>query len=111
MRWVGHVASIGVICSRTNLIRKPEGKRKLGRYMCRWEDNIKIDLKGTQCESVDWNQGIQNRVLWCALELGNEGKGGKCLDWLSGFILPRRTLLNGVSYSCCCYYDYYCALL
>jgi hypothetical protein len=24
---------------------KPEGKRSLGRYRCRWEDNIKIDLE------------------------------------------------------------------
>jgi hypothetical protein len=25
--------------------RKLEGKRPLGRHKCRWEDNIKIDLK------------------------------------------------------------------
>jgi hypothetical protein len=27
------------------LIRKPEGKRPLGKLGCKWEDNIKIDLK------------------------------------------------------------------
>jgi len=27
------------------LVGKPEGKRSLGRPMCRWEDNIKMDLR------------------------------------------------------------------
>jgi hypothetical protein len=27
------------------LVGKPEGKRSLGRYKLRWEDNIKMDLK------------------------------------------------------------------
>jgi hypothetical protein len=27
------------------LVRKPEGKRPLGRGMCRWEDNTKLDLQ------------------------------------------------------------------
>jgi hypothetical protein len=27
------------------LIAKPEGKRPLGRSKCRWEKNIKIDLR------------------------------------------------------------------
>jgi hypothetical protein len=26
------------------LVRKPQGRRPLGRPRCRWEDNIKIDL-------------------------------------------------------------------
>jgi len=45
MRWVGHVA-----CMRERrgafrvLVRKPEGKRPLGRPSCRWEDNINRDL-------------------------------------------------------------------
>ena len=28
------------------LVRKPEGKRPLGRPRRRWEDNIKMDLQG-----------------------------------------------------------------
>jgi hypothetical protein len=28
-----------------NLVGKPEGKRSLGRSRCRWEDNIKMDLR------------------------------------------------------------------
>jgi hypothetical protein len=27
------------------LVRKPEGKRPLGRPRCRWDDNIRMDLK------------------------------------------------------------------
>jgi hypothetical protein len=27
------------------LVRRPEGKRPLGRPRCRWEDNIKMDLR------------------------------------------------------------------
>jgi hypothetical protein len=46
MRWAGHVA-----CMREEkgvfrvLVRRPEGKRPLGRPRRRWEDNIKMDLR------------------------------------------------------------------
>jgi len=36
------------------LVRKPEGKRPLGRPRCRWEDNIKTDLQEVACGGVDW---------------------------------------------------------
>jgi hypothetical protein len=29
------------------LVGKPEGKRPLGRPRCRWEDGIRMDLRGT----------------------------------------------------------------
>jgi hypothetical protein len=35
-------------------VGKHEGERKLRRLARRWEDNIKMDLKGTLCASVDW---------------------------------------------------------
>jgi hypothetical protein len=45
MRWAGHVARMG---PKTNayrrLVVKPEGKRPLGRPICRWVDNIKMEL-------------------------------------------------------------------
>jgi hypothetical protein len=45
MRWAGHVACIG---DKRNaykiLVGKPEGKRPLGRFKCRWEDNIRMNL-------------------------------------------------------------------
>jgi hypothetical protein len=37
------------------LLRKPEGKRPLGRRSCRWEDNIRMDLQEVGCGGKDWN--------------------------------------------------------
>jgi len=31
------------------LVRKPVGKRPLGRPRCRWEDNIKMDVQEVIC--------------------------------------------------------------
>jgi hypothetical protein len=46
MSWAWHVARMGVINSFKSVVEKPEGKRPLGkRIICRWEDNIKIDVK------------------------------------------------------------------
>jgi hypothetical protein len=43
---------------------KLEGKRLLGRPKLRWQDNIKMDLKETVCESVDCIQVVQGRNHW-----------------------------------------------
>jgi len=49
------------------LVRKPEGKKPLGRPRRRWEGNIKIYLQevGGGCE--DWMELAQNRDRWRAL--------------------------------------------
>jgi hypothetical protein len=39
-----HVLETGGGANRV-LVGTPEGKRPLGRHMCRYEDNIKIDLQ------------------------------------------------------------------
>jgi hypothetical protein len=44
MRLAGHVARMGEECIWI-LVRKPEGKRPLGRQICRCVDNIKMDLR------------------------------------------------------------------
>jgi hypothetical protein len=36
------------------LVGKPEIKRPLGRPRRRWEDGIRMDLKGTGLGGVDW---------------------------------------------------------
>jgi hypothetical protein len=36
------------------LVRKSEWKRPHERHRHRWEENIKIDLKDTGCEDVEW---------------------------------------------------------
>jgi hypothetical protein len=46
MRWAQHVACMGEkrnTCSVS--VGKPEGKIPLGRARCRWEENIKMDLR------------------------------------------------------------------
>jgi hypothetical protein len=37
------------------IVRKPEGKRPLGRPNCKWDNNIKMDLKEIGCKvAIDW---------------------------------------------------------
>jgi hypothetical protein len=46
------------------LVRKPEGKRKLGRLSPRWEDNIRMDLKEIDLKVVDWIYLAQGKEQW-----------------------------------------------
>jgi hypothetical protein len=43
------------------LVRKPEGKRPLGRPRCRWLDSIKMDLREMGWDGVDWINMVQDR--------------------------------------------------
>jgi hypothetical protein len=46
MRLAGHVAHIGEERGVYRvLVGMPKGKKPLGRPRCRWEDNIKMDLR------------------------------------------------------------------
>jgi len=45
---------------------KPEGKRPLGRFRRKWEDNIKMDLQEVGCGGVDWIDLAQDRDRWLA---------------------------------------------
>jgi hypothetical protein len=36
------------------LVRKPEGKRSLGKPKLRWVDNIKMDLREIGWDGKDW---------------------------------------------------------
>jgi hypothetical protein len=38
----------------------PKGKRPLGRRRCRWDDNIKIDLRETGIYGANWIWLVQN---------------------------------------------------
>jgi hypothetical protein len=49
------------------LVGKPEGRRSLGRPICRWMDNIKIDLREIGWDVVDWIDVAQDRDQWRAL--------------------------------------------
>jgi hypothetical protein len=45
------------------LVRKPEGKRPLGRPRRRWVDNISIDLGEMGWDGVDWIGKFGNEPL------------------------------------------------
>jgi hypothetical protein len=49
------------------LVGRPEGKKPLGRPRCRWEDNIKMDLRKMGIDGMNWIQLAQDRVQWRAL--------------------------------------------
>jgi hypothetical protein len=48
------------------LFGKPERKRPLRGPRRRWEDNIRMDLRETGWESVNWIQLAQDRDQWRA---------------------------------------------
>jgi hypothetical protein len=49
------------------LVGKPEGKRPLGRPRRMWVDNIKMDLRQTGWDGVDWIDMAQDRDQWRSL--------------------------------------------
>jgi hypothetical protein len=68
MRLAGHVARMGQKRNAYRiLMRKPEGKRPLGRPRRRWTDNIKIDLREIEWNGVNWIGLAQDRDQWRAL--------------------------------------------
>ena len=68
MRWAGHVARVG---ERRGvymiLVGTPEGKRPLGIYRDRWEDNIKMELQEVRSEGMDCIDVAQDRDWWRTL--------------------------------------------
>jgi hypothetical protein len=49
------------------LVGKPEGRRPLGRPRRRWVDNIKMDLRETGWDGMDWIDLAQDTGHWRAL--------------------------------------------
>jgi len=50
-------------CSMHGVL-KPHGKRRLGKPICRWEYNIKRNLKNIVYEAEDWVHLPQGKVQW-----------------------------------------------
>jgi hypothetical protein len=68
MRKAGHVACMGEGRKLYRLLMgKPKGKKPLGRLRHRWEDGIKMDLRETGWEDVEWIHLAQDRDQWWAL--------------------------------------------
>jgi hypothetical protein len=67
MRWAGHVARIGAGRGVYRvLVRRPEGKRQLGRPRRTWEVKIEMDLREIVIDGVNRIQLAQNMVQWRA---------------------------------------------
>jgi hypothetical protein len=67
LRWDGHVALMGMGRGVYRvLVRRPKSKRPQGRFRCRWEDNIKMDLREIGIDGANWIQLAQDRVQWRA---------------------------------------------
>jgi hypothetical protein len=85
MRWAGHVASEGKLRNAYKiLVGKSERKRAIGGPKCRWEDNIKMNLREIGWRA--WTEFIWLRIgtVVCSYEHGNEPfgsiKDGEFLD-------------------------------
>jgi hypothetical protein len=50
-----------------DLVRKPEGKRQLGRPRRNWYDNIKADLQEVGCRCLGWIELSKDRDRWRGL--------------------------------------------
>jgi hypothetical protein len=64
MRWAGHVAYMEERKVYKVLVGKPGGKRQLGILRHRWEDEIRMALRETGWEGVDWIHLAQDRNHW-----------------------------------------------
>jgi hypothetical protein len=66
MSWAGKLARMAKRNAYRILVGKPEGKIPPRRPRCRWVDNIKIDLRETGWDGLDWIDLAQDRDQWRA---------------------------------------------
>jgi hypothetical protein len=48
------------------LVGRRKGRRPLGRHRCKWEDNIKMNLREIGINGVNWILLAQDSVQWWA---------------------------------------------
>jgi len=62
---VGHVAHVGYVRNTHEiLVGKPQGKRQFGKSRRKWKASVRMDLRGTGWEGVDWIHLDQDRDHW-----------------------------------------------
>jgi hypothetical protein len=68
VRLVVHVARIENMRNACKFsVGQPEGKRPLGKPICRWEDNIRMDLTEVVWQDVDWMHLVRDSDHWRAV--------------------------------------------
>jgi len=79
MNWAGHL-----ICTKMRNVHKIFISKHERRPWCRWEDNIKMDLKEIMCEDVIWFHLAQNKGS-CehGFEISNSIRRRTSWQWLS----------------------------
>jgi hypothetical protein len=89
IRWTGHVVRMGEKRNAYSiLVRKPEGKRPLGRPRRRWVDNIRLNLGEIGWDGVDWIHVAQDRNQWRAVV--NTVINLRVLEWLHNWRLLKK---------------------
>ena len=64
LRWAGHVARMEECRSAFKILTgKLTGRRPLGRPRCRWEDNIRKDLKEIDVNTMKWMDSLREEHL------------------------------------------------
>jgi hypothetical protein len=77
LRWAGHVASMGKRrVAYRDLVRKPEGRRPLGKTRRRWKDNIKIILErgSNSVHTVHGARPASYTISTRSFSLGSKGQ-------------------------------------
>ena len=103
MRWAGHLARMGEErWVYRVLVGKLDGRRPLGRPRRRWVDNIRTDLQGVVCGSMDWIGLTQDRDSWrtfvsAVMNLGVPWNAGNFLTSCKPVSFSRWTLHHGRS--------------
>ena len=69
MRWAGNIARMEQGNSAFKILTGNPTKRKpLGRPICRWEDNIRIDIKQLGINTKNWVDSAQDNDYCKAFE-------------------------------------------
>ena len=67
LRWAGHIARMQEDRSAFKILTgTPTGNRPLERPRCRWEDDIRMDLKEIGNNTRNWIDSAQEREYWKA---------------------------------------------